>query len=78
MGMNENEEKKYKWLLEQMSKPELPDEYVKELDPDDNVVYYNNEQHLVYIEHPFLKNYQRMFMDFLNKDLTKEDKESIL
>jgi len=61
-----------------MSKPELPDEYGKELDPDDKVVYYNNEQHLVYIDHPFLKSYQRMFMDFLNKDITKDEKESIL
>jgi hypothetical protein len=44
---------------------DLPLCYVKEIDPVENVVYYNTKSFTVQHRHPFIDKYQKMLLDFV-------------
>ena len=52
----------YKNMLYDMVNTALPDDWIKEIDPEGNIVYYNVKSNQTRTDHPYIKKFRTLFM----------------
>ncbi len=56
-------------MLNDMINTALPEDWIKELDPEGNIVYYNIKSNVTSLDHPYIKKFRTLFMQELNFNL---------
>ncbi|EAR94088.3 WW domain protein (macronuclear) [Tetrahymena thermophila SB210] len=63
LGLLNTEIKQYEQLIELMLEEELPSNYVKEIDPDQQIVYFNIVTKTSSYEHPLINKFRRVLFE---------------
>lgn len=61
----DSEFSKFEWYLRQCSRAKIPEDWIKELDPEGNIYYYNKKERKLSKMHPLINTFRKFFLDFV-------------
>lgn len=68
LGIEVSQEfEKYGWLLINMIMQNLPEKWMKEVDLEGRITYYNSENYVTLRSHPGMQSFRLIFDDFLSQ-----------
>ncbi|EAR81837.2 carrier protein (macronuclear) [Tetrahymena thermophila SB210] len=59
------ESQKYSWIIDEVQRAPLGEDWVKQIDNENNIIYFNVKEDTKQYSHPQIKNYRKTFLEYV-------------